>query len=183
MNRLPFGLSHSIWAWLVLLAFSSLLVVPLLGMGGRLMTARTEASAAAEELARLDMALVQQADRNSDMARAAGLAEAEWRVARDPEAAMQLMADALVAFEQSLEDQQARAIRLGPPQAETLDEHTQSLTSEITFIVPADEALAVLSQWDTSAFRLESFSLLALADGSAQIRLRLTLVVLRDEAA
>lgn len=183
MNRLPFGLSQSTWAWLVLLVFSSLLVLPLVGIGGRLMAAHTDALAAAEELARLDMALVQQADRNSDIARAAGITQAEWRVAPDPEASMQLMADALQAFELSLTDRQARAIRLGPPQAETLDEHTQSLTSEVTFIAPAAEALAILSQWDTSAFRLESLSLLALADGSVQIRLRLTLVILRDEAA
>ena len=182
MNRLPFGLSQSVAAWVVALTILAAVVLPVGGLLVRVMDARGEIATVRAETQQLHTALAAQASGNSDLARQGRITADEVRVASDLDAARDLMTGVLADLETLLLAAQAHSIVIQPPQIQGLGADAQSFISDITFMAPRDAAFDVLRDWQASAVRIDDFVLLALSDGQVQVRARVSLVSLRDRS-
>ena len=180
MNRLPFGFSHSVWAWGVLAFLAAALLIPAWGGAERLLVSSGQLSAARADLDRLDTALNEQFQRNARIAGVANISQSEWSGARTPEQGAALIEAALNELETALVARSARIARLETPIAETLDRRTLALTSEVVFVLPVEDALEVLAAWDAGSLRVEAFSLIVLAGQELQVRARVSYVMLRE---
>lgn len=180
MNRLPFGFSHSVWAWSVLAFLAAALLIPVWGVSERLLVSSGQLSAARADLDRLDTALNEQLQRNARIAGVANISQSEWSGARTPEQGAALIEAALNELETALVARSARIARLETPIAETLDRRTLALTSEVVFVLPVEDALEVLAAWDAGSLRVEAFSLIVLAGQELQVRVRVSYVMLRE---
>lgn len=183
MNRLPFGLSQSVVAWGVALTILAGVLLPVGGLSVRVLDARGEIASVRAETEQLRAALAAQTSRNSDLARQGRVTGEELRVASDLDAARDLMAGVLTDLEARLLAAQAHSIVIQPPQLQVLGADAQSFISEITFMGPRDATFDVLREWQASAVRIDDFALLAVRDGQVQVRLRISLVSLRDRSS
>lgn len=180
MNRLPYGLSQSVWAWVVLAILVVALLIPVWGLSERLLAASAQLSSARSDLDRLDTALNEQFERNARISRGANISLAEWSSARTPEQGAELIETALNGLEVVLAERSARIARVEAPVADALDARTLALTSEVVFVLPIEEALEVLSTWDAEELRVEAFSLVVLAGQELQVSMRVSYIMLRE---